>query len=67
MAAAIEFQLFAPNNKAATLLGSFFQGAEIPLEKDDNGYFRTNIKLEDGIYQYKFPVQSQSPCFEPDE
>lgn len=37
------------------------------LRKDDKGYFRTNIKLEDGIYQYKFRVQSQSPCFEPDE
>ncbi|MEG4217741.1 alpha-amylase family glycosyl hydrolase [Microcoleus sp. Pol14C6] len=67
MAAAIEFKLFAPNNKAAKLLGSFSQWAEIPLEKDDKGYFRTNIKLEDGIYQYKFRVQSQSPCFEPDE
>ncbi|MEG4198353.1 alpha-amylase family glycosyl hydrolase [Microcoleus sp. Pol12A5] len=67
MAAAIEFKLFAPNNKAATLLGSFSQWAEIPLEKDDKGYFRTNIKLQDGIYQYKFRVQSQSPCFEPDE
>ncbi|MEG4073641.1 alpha-amylase family glycosyl hydrolase [Microcoleus sp. Pol14C2] len=67
MAAAIEFKLFAPNNKAATLLGSFSQWAEIPLEKDDKGYFRTNIKLEDGKYQYKFRVQSQSPCFEPDE
>ncbi|MEG4108636.1 alpha-amylase family glycosyl hydrolase [Microcoleus sp. S13_C5] len=67
MAAAIEFKLFAPNNKAATLRGSFSQWAEIPLEKDDKGYFRTNIKLEDGIYQYKFRVQSQSPCFEPDE
>ncbi|MEG4251712.1 alpha-amylase family glycosyl hydrolase [Microcoleus sp. Pol10D4] len=67
MAAAIEFKLFAPNNKAATLLGSFSKWAEIPLEKDDKGYFRTNIKLEDGIYQYKFRVQSQSPCFEPDE
>lgn len=67
MAAAIEFKLFAPNNKAATLLGSFSQGEEIPLTKDDRGYFRTTIELADGIYQYKFRVQSQSPCFEPDE
>ncbi|MEG5017132.1 MULTISPECIES: hypothetical protein [unclassified Microcoleus] len=34
MAAAIEFKLFASNNKAATLLGSFSQWAEIPLKKD---------------------------------
>ncbi|WP_333301682.1 MULTISPECIES: alpha-amylase family glycosyl hydrolase [unclassified Microcoleus] len=67
MAAAIEFKLFAPNNKAATLLGSFSLWEEIALEKDDRGYFRTKIQLEDGIYQYKFRVQSQSPCFEPDE
>ncbi|WP_333183085.1 hypothetical protein [Microcoleus sp. B3-D7] len=67
MAAAIEFKLFAANNKAATLLGSFSKWAEIPLEKDDKGYFRTNIKLEDGIYQYKFRVQSQTPCFESHE
>ncbi|WP_317623936.1 glycogen-binding domain-containing protein [Oscillatoria nigro-viridis] len=67
MAAAIELKLFAPNNTAATLRGSFCKWAEIPLEKDDKVYFRTNIKLEDGIYQYKFRVQSQSPGFEPDE
>ena len=47
MAAAIEFKLFDPNNKAATLLGSFSLWEEIPLEKDDRGYFRTKIKLED--------------------
>jgi len=51
MVAAIEFTLFAPNNKAATLLGSFSLWEEIALEKDDRGYFRTKIKLEDGIYQ----------------
>ena len=67
MAAAIEFKLFAPNNKAATVLGSFSKWEEIPLEKDDRGYFRTKIQLADGIYQYKFRVQSQSRCFEPDE
>ena len=67
MAAAIEFKLFAPNNKAATLLGSFSKWEEIALEKDERGYFRTLIQLEDGIYQYKFRVQSQSPCFELDE
>jgi 1,4-alpha-glucan branching enzyme len=67
MVAAIEFTLFAPNNKAATVLGSFSVWEEIALEKDDRGYFRTKIKLQDGIYQEKVRVQSQSPCFEPDE
>ena len=67
MAAAIEFKLFAPNNKAAILLGSFSQWEEIALEKDERDYFRTQIQLADGIYQYKFRVESQSPCFQPDE
>jgi 1,4-alpha-glucan branching enzyme len=47
MAAAIEFKFFAPNNKAATLLGSFSVWEEIALEKDERGYFRTKIQLED--------------------
>ncbi len=33
MAAAIEFKLFAANNKAATLLASFSVWEEIALEK----------------------------------
>lgn len=33
MVAAIELKLFASNNKAAKLLGSFSKWAEIPLEK----------------------------------
>jgi 1,4-alpha-glucan branching enzyme len=47
MAAAIEFKLFGPNNKAATLLGSFSVWEGIALEKDERGYFRTKIQLED--------------------
>ncbi len=47
MAAAIEFKLFAANNKAATLLASFSVWEEIALEKDERGYFRTKIQLED--------------------
>jgi 1,4-alpha-glucan branching enzyme len=47
MAAAIKFKFLAPNNKAATLLGSFSVWEEIASEKDERGYFRTQIKLED--------------------
>ncbi|HEY9694748.1 MAG TPA: alpha-amylase family glycosyl hydrolase [Oculatellaceae cyanobacterium] len=67
MASSIEFNLFAPNNKAAMLIGSFSDGKEIFMRKCDDGYFRTNIELEDGVYQYKFLVQSKSPSFEPDQ
>ncbi|MFB2879387.1 alpha-amylase family glycosyl hydrolase [Floridanema aerugineum] len=54
----IEFKLFAPNNKKASLIGSFNSWQEAPMIKSEDGYFRTSVELEDGIYQYKFRVQS---------
>ena len=38
-----------------------------PNKKSENGYFRTQVKLEDGISQYKFRIQSKSPNFALDE
>lgn len=67
MVASIEFELFAPNNKAAALIGSFYDWKEIPMEKGEDGYFRTQVELEDGVYQYKFRIQTKSPNFEPDQ
>lgn len=67
MASSIEFKLFAPYNNSATLKGGFSDWSEISMEKDDRGYFRTQVKLEDGNYQYKFRVQSQSWFLESDE
>lgn len=67
MSSSIEFKLLAPNNKKAALLGSFFNGKEIPMEKGADGYFRTQVELEDGVYQYKFRVQSKSHNFQPDQ
>lgn len=67
MSFAIEFTLFAPNNKGAALIGSFSDWKEIPMEKGEDGYFRTQVDLEDGVYQYKFRVQTKSPNFEPDQ
>jgi 1,4-alpha-glucan branching enzyme len=61
------FQLFAPYNKGAALVGSFSDWEEIPMQKGEDGYFRTQIELEDGVYQYKFRVQSKSWFFEPDQ
>lgn len=37
------------------------------MEKDKKGYFRTQVELEDGDYQYKFRVRSKSWFFEPDQ
>jgi 1,4-alpha-glucan branching enzyme len=67
MSAPIEFQLFAPYNKGAALMGSFSNWEEIPMEKDEEGYFRTRVELEDGVYQYKFRVQSKSWFLEADQ
>lgn len=67
MITAIEFKLFAPNNKGAALIGFFSDWKEIPMEKGEDGYFRTQVNLEDGAYQYKFRVQTKSPNFEPDQ
>ena len=67
MSSPIEFKLFAPYNNKANLKGSFSNWSEIPLEKDDLGYFKTKLELEDGVYQYKFRLQSQSYFLEPDE
>ena len=67
MANQIGFQLFAPYNKGVALVGCFSDWQEIPMEKDEDGYFRTQVELEDGVYQYKFRVQSKSWFFEPDQ
>jgi 1,4-alpha-glucan branching enzyme len=67
MAAPIEFKLFAPYNKGAALIGSFSNWEDIPMEKDEEGYFRTQVELEDGAYQYKFRVQSKSWFLEADQ
>ncbi|MCC3585338.1 alpha-amylase family glycosyl hydrolase [Microcoleus sp. PH2017_30_WIL_O_A] len=67
MSAPIEFQLFAPYNKGAALMGSFSNWEEIPMAKDEEGYFRTRVELEDGVYQYKFRVQSKSWFLEADQ
>ncbi|MEA5551457.1 alpha-amylase family glycosyl hydrolase [Anabaena cylindrica UHCC 0172] len=67
MAKSIEFKLFAPYNKGVALIGSFSNWQEIPMEKGKDGYFRTNVKLADGSYKYKFRVQSNSWFFDPEQ
>lgn len=67
MSTPIEFNLFAPYNKGAALIGSFSDWQEISMTRGDDGYFRTTVELEDGIYEYKFRVQSNSWFFEPEQ
>ena len=66
MASSIEFNLFAPRNQQAALIGSFSNWEDVPMEKDEDGYFRTKVDLADGVYQYKFRIQTKSPQFEAD-
>ncbi|MEC4986536.1 MAG: alpha-amylase family glycosyl hydrolase [Oscillatoria sp. PMC 1068.18] len=67
MANPIEFDLFAPYNNGASLVGSFSDWEEIPMEKGEDGYFRITVELEDGEYLYKYRVQSKSYFLEPDQ
>ncbi|HIK03941.1 MAG TPA: alpha-glucosidase C-terminal domain-containing protein [Trichormus sp. M33_DOE_039] len=63
----IEFKLFAPQNQEAVLIGYFSPEKEIDMQKSEDGYFRTAIELADGVYHYKFRIQTQSPHFQQDE
>lgn len=67
MTSSIDFKLFAPYNNSAVLKGNFSDWSEISMEKDDRGCFRTKVELEDGVYQYKFRLQSKSYFLDPDE
>ncbi|HEY9810123.1 MAG TPA: alpha-amylase family glycosyl hydrolase [Halomicronema sp.] len=67
MSNAIEFKLFAPNNKAASLMGCFSDWQEIPMNKGEDGFFQVVVELKDGVYGYKFRIQTQSTNFQPDE
>lgn len=62
-----EFRLFAPTITAVSLIADFSDWKEIPMEKSDDGYFRTNQKLADGSYQYRYQVGSHSWFNKPDE
>jgi 1,4-alpha-glucan branching enzyme len=57
MATYVEFKLFAPNNRRVALIAAFSDWQEIPMKKGEDGYFRTQVNLEDGEYLYKFRVQ----------
>lgn len=61
MTGSIEFQLFAPRNQEISLISTFSDWKEIPMKKGEDGYFRVKVDLEDGDYQYKFRVKSNSP------
>jgi 1,4-alpha-glucan branching enzyme len=67
MLSPIEFRLFAPYNQSAILIGSFSDWQDIPMQKSPDGYFQTMVELKDGVYQYKFRVQSKSWFLDADQ
>ncbi len=56
----IEFSLFAPYNEQVSLIGDWNNWEAVPMQKDDRGYWRVSVPLDDGNYQYKFMVKSLS-------
>ena len=64
---ATEFTLFAPYNEAACLQGDFSDWQDVPMEKDDKGFFRASVELKDGEYNYVFRVKSKSWFLEENE
>ena len=55
----VEFELRAPYNEEALLIGDF-SDEPVKMQKGDDGYFRTKVDLEDGEHRYRFRVQSKS-------
>jgi len=54
------FQLWAPYNERAALIGSFSDWQEIDMLKDELGVFQTEIALPDGEHAYQFRIVSNS-------
>ncbi len=55
-----QFRLFAPNNKAGSLIADFGDWEDMPMKKGEDGYFCIDQMLADGIYQYRFRIRSKS-------
>ena len=58
--ASIDFSLFAPYNREASVVGEFSDWEPLSMTKDEGGTFHVSLELEDGDYQYKFRVRSKS-------
>src|SRR4051794_9652378 len=56
----IELGLFAPYNETVELIGSWNDWKPTPMERQNDGWWRQQVPLEDGDYRYKFRVKSNS-------
>lgn len=57
---AVEFSLFAPNNEEVSLVGDWENWKVTPMQRGDDGWWRVDVPLNDGTYQYKFRLKSLS-------
>jgi 1,4-alpha-glucan branching enzyme len=56
----IELGLFAPYNETVELIGSWNDWKPQPLQRQEDGWWRTKVPLAEGDYRYKFRVKSNS-------
>ena len=57
----ITFEYFDPSASVVTLAGDFNQwnARARPLKRDPGGLWKVTVRLEPGIYQYKFVVNGE--------
>lgn len=58
--AKLRFQLLAPYNEKASLVGSFSNWEPIEMKRGKKGFFYIDVALPDGEYEYKFQTVSKS-------
>ncbi|TKS59517.1 MAG: hypothetical protein EWM72_02085 [Nitrospira sp.] len=58
---AVTFEYFDPSATVVTLVGNFNQWdpKARPLKRDPGGLWKGTVRLEPGIYQYKFVVNGE--------
>ncbi|MFN8473441.1 MAG: hypothetical protein U0822_14720 [Anaerolineae bacterium] len=63
-AADVTFSFFAPRNLAVNLVGNFTTWLPRPMQADEQGWWRADWHLPDGVYEYRFQVLSLTPWIE---
>ncbi len=54
----VEFNLYVPDGEKVSLAGDFnnWDVVSLPMKKDGDGFWETNIELTPGRYEYRFWV-----------
>ncbi|NLX09006.1 MAG: alpha-amylase [Chloroflexi bacterium] len=56
----VSFSLFAPYNEDVTLIGDWNDWEPVEMQRRDDGWWHVGLPLDDGEYQYKFRLKSNS-------